>query len=189
MPVLSTDIVNEALQLIGDDGPPVTGVAPNFDSSTAGKAAAKVYQPCVAAIAKQFAWPFTRQNAALTLTRNTAPFPWEYEYVYPSAAIEIWQLAPPSLADANDPAPITWAIGNAVVSGTQSKVIWSNLQNANAIYNGMPAESTWDAGFRGAVVRMLASELAMALAGKPDTSQMLFEQGGVFMNTSMERDG
>ena len=37
MNVSSTDIVNEALQLIGDDGPPVTGVAPNFNSSTAGK--------------------------------------------------------------------------------------------------------------------------------------------------------
>ena len=40
---------------------------------------------------------------------------------------------------------------------------------AAAVYNNNPSEDTWDAGFREAVVRMLASELAEAVAGRPDT--------------------
>ena len=188
MAASSTDIVNEALQLIGDDGPPVTGVAPNFDSSTAGKAASKVYVSTVAAVARQFAWDFARQNAALSLSGNTAPFPWSYEYVYPSNAVQIWQLTPASLTDANDPQPVTWIVGNSVVSGTQTKVIWSNLATAQAIFNGNPAESTWDALFRQTVVRLLGSTLAMALAGKPDTAQGLLETVGAFQGIGTERD-
>jgi hypothetical protein len=188
MTVSSQDIVNEALQLFGNDGPAVTGQAPNFDSSTAGKAAAKVYQSTVAAVARQHAWDFARANAALTLTGNTAPFPWAKEYVYPSNCIQLWQLAPATLADMNDPQPVTWSVGNAVVSGVQARVIWTNLASARAIFNGNPAESTWDAGFRSTVVRVLASELALALAGKPDTSQTLLEQAGQFQQVAVERD-
>ena len=188
MVVSSQDIVNEALQLIGGDGPPVTGVAPNFDSTAAGKAAAKCYTACVAAVARQNAWDFARQNATLTLTANTAPFPWAKEYIYPSNCIQIWQLCPATLADPNDPQPVTWAVGNAIVSGVQARVIWTDLASAHAIFNGNPLESTWDPIFRATVVRMLASELAMALAGKPETSQVLLEQAGAFQNIGVERD-
>jgi hypothetical protein len=188
MAATSTDIVNEALQLFGDDGPKVTGVAPSFDSSAAGKAAAAVYTSTVAAVARQFSWDFARQNATLSLSGNTAPFPWAFEYVYPSNAIQIWQLAPISLADANDPQPVTWAVGNSVVGGNQVKVIWSNLSHALAIFNGNPAEATWDSLFREAVTRLLASKLAMALAGKPDTAQGLLETVGAFQGVATERD-
>jgi hypothetical protein len=188
MTVSSADIVNEALQLFGDDGPPVTGVAPNFDSSAAGKAAAKVYVSTVATVARQFSWDFSRQNITLVLTGNTAPFPWSYEYIYPSNCVQIWQLAPASLSDTNDPQPVSWAVGNAVVSGTQSRVIWTNMQAAFAICNGNPAESTWDSLFRETVTRLLASKLSMALAGKPDVSQSLLETTGAFQGIGTERD-
>lgn len=188
MTVTSTAIVNEALELIGNDGPPVTGVAPNFDSSAAGKAAAQVYQSTVAAVARQHAWDFARQNATLALSGNTAPFPWALEYVYPSNCLQLWQLAPASLVDANDPQPITWVVGNAVVSSVQTRVIWTNLANARAIFNGNPAEATWDSLFRETVTRLLASKLAMALAGKPDTAQGLLETVGSFQQIAVERD-
>jgi hypothetical protein len=186
--VTSTDIVNEALQHMGGNSQPVTGIAPNFDNSTLGKTAAKVYAPAVAAMARQFSWDFARTVAILTLSGNVAPFPWAYEYLYPAQCVQIWQLAPATLADPNNPLPTRWSRGVAVVTGVQSSVIWSNVQNAQAIFNGNPSESTWDTLFRQAVVRMLASIFAMADAGKVDFAQAALESSGAFETIAESRD-
>lgn len=180
MTVTSTDIANQALQLMGQNEPAVTGVAPTFDDSKAGVALQSLYQPCVNTVARQFGWDFGRNVATLSTTGNTAPVGWTYEYLYPTNAVEVWQLVPTSLTDANDPVPYNWATGNALVGGIQKKVIWANLANAKVVYNNAPTEDTWDALFREAVVRLLASELAIALAGKPDTSTVLLESGSAF---------
>lgn len=180
MTVTSNDIVNQAIQFIGDDQPPVQGQSPTFDSSKAGTALQKLYAPCVATVARQFGWDFARNSVALTVSGNVAPFPWAQEYLYPGNGVEIWQLMPAALTDANNPLPINWSVGNAQVGGNQTKVIWSNLAAARAFYNNNPSENLWDSGFREAVVRLLASELAMALAGKPDTMQNLLESAGQF---------
>lgn len=175
----STDIVNESLMLIGDNTPPVTGTAPGFDNSTAGKAAAQLYAPTVAAVARQFGWDFARSSVALTLTGNTAPFPWAYEYQYPGNAVQVWTIFS-SGDDPNNPIPYNFNVANAVVSGTQKRVIWANLQNAEARYNNNPGENAWDSEFREAVVGLLASGLAMALAGKPDLAQSMLQRGASF---------
>lgn len=177
MAVTSNQIVNQAIQLIGNNQTPVTGNAPNFDTSTAGKAAAFLYGPCIQTVARQFGWDFARNSVALTVTGNTAPFPWTQEYSYPTNGVEVWQLMPASLADPNNPLPVRWSVGNTLVSAVQTKVIWSNLAAARAAYNNNPTESTWDPLFREAVVRLLASEMAMATAGRPETSQNLLESG------------
>lgn len=186
--VTSTDIVNEALVLIGGNQPPVTGAAPNFDSSATGKVAAKIYASCVAAVLRQFSWDFARTAAGLALTANAAPFPWAYEYSYPANCVQVLQLTPAALDDANNPAPLAWAVGNAIVAGVQSRVIWTNAQNANAVFTISPAESTWDALFRAAVVRMLASEFAMGVAGRPDTAQANLQSAGAFETIGEGRD-
>jgi hypothetical protein len=187
--VTSNDIANQAIQYMGGNQPPVTGQAPNFDNSAAGVALSKIYSACVATVARQFEWDMARSTVSLTLSGNPAPFPWIYEYKYPLNGIEVWQLAPATLADPNNPLPTTWVVTNAVVSGQQQRVIQTNLQNAVAIYNNNPNENTWDASFREAVVRLLASELAMALAGKPDTSAQLLQSGSAFEAIAEGRDG
>ena len=184
----STDIVNEALQLIGDNQPPVTGVAPGFDTSTAGKAAALLYGSVVAAVGRQFEWDFARKTVALALTANTAPYPWTYEYSYPSNGIEVWQLLPGSETDPNNPLPYNFAVGNAIVSGAQARVIWTNLASAYCTYNNNPNENTWDALFHQAVVRLLASGLSMALAGKPDLANLMIQSGAAFETIGEQRD-
>ena len=189
MAISSTDIANQAIQLIGDNQPPVTGVAPNFDSSPAGQALARLYTPCIQTVARQFGWDFARNTVALTLSGNAAPFPWSYEYLYPANGVEIWQVAPPSLTDPNNPLPVNWDVSNTVVGGAQSRVIHSNLANALAVYNNAPNESTWDSLFRETVVRLLASELAMALAGKPETSQTMMQSGAAFESLGETRSG
>jgi len=187
--VTSNDIANQALQLMGGNQPPVTGLAPTFDNSTAGIALQKLYAPCVATIAKQFEWPFVRSTVNLSLSGNTAPPPWTVEYVYPASAVEVWQLIPGTVLDANNPLPQNWSIGNSLVNGTQTKVIQTTIANAKAVVNNNPSENTWDVLFREAVVRLLASELSVALAGKPETSKLYLESGGVFTNLAETRDG
>lgn len=180
MTVTSTDIANQALMMMGGNQPAVTGVAPTFDNSTVGKALQQLYAPCVATVARQFGWDMGRNVVTLTTSGNTAPPGWAYEYLYPTNGVEVWQLIPASLTDANDPIPYNWSVGNVLVGSTQTKVIWANLVSAKAVYNNNPSENLWDALFREAVVRLLASELAIAIGGKPDTATVLLESGNAF---------
>lgn len=187
MPLTSNDIVNQAINLIGDNMPAVTGNAPGFDSSTAGKAAAKLYPLCVRAAGRQFNWDFGRTEAALTLTANPGQLGYTFEYAYPASAIQIWQIFPATITDPNNPAPVNWTVGNSVVSGVQTKVIWCSVPAAMAIYNNMPAESTWDPLFQMAVVRLLASAMAMAIAGKPDVAEAMLQSGSAFETLAESR--
>lgn len=178
MASLSAAVVNEAIMLIGDKQPLVTGTAPTFDSSPAGVAAAQLYFPTVQAVGRRFGWDFSRNIATLALTGNAAPFPWSYEYGYPTNGIEVRQLSPSSLADPNNPLPILWEIGNTLVGAipVPTKVIWSNLANALARISNTPVENLWDPLFRDSVVRLLASALAMAVGGRPDSARDLIQQ-------------
>jgi len=183
----SMAVANQAIQLLGDNQPLVSAGAPNFDSSPAGIALAQLYSPTVATVMRQFGWDLARNTQPLVLTGNTAPFPWTYEFTYPANCIEVLQVAPTSVSDQNDPLPVNWSIGNDVVSGTQSKVIFANIAAGNLIYNNGPQESVWDALFTEAVVRLLASKLAMAIAGKSDASAALLQSAGQFEQAAEAR--
>lgn len=185
----SNDIANQAIQLIGDNQPAVTGFAPNFDDSAAGKALKWLYDATVATVARSFGWDFARKSAALVLSGNVAPFPWDFEYLYPTRAPQIWQLMPPDgpSYDENNPLPQNWLVGNAQVSSVQTKVIWSNLASAVCIYNNNPSEATWDPLFRESVVRLLANVLSTALEGRPDLAQVSLENYTGFQNRAEAR--
>jgi hypothetical protein len=187
--VTSNDIANQAIVDMGGNQPAVTGQAPNFDNSTAGLALQKLYAPTVQTVAKQFGWDFTRAAVALQPTGNNAPLGYAFEYLYPANGIEVFELQPQPIADFNNPLPVNWTIGNDVVGGTQSKVIWTNLANAIAVYNNVPQESTWDALFHEAVVRLLTSVLSMALAGKPDVAEAYLQSSAAFEAIGETRAG
>lgn len=184
----SNSIANQAIQLMGGNQPLVTGNSPTFDNSPNGIALQKLYVPTVRTVMRQFSWDFSRVNLGLSLSGNTAPFPWAYEYLYPTNAVQVWQLAPPSLTDVNNPLPVNWIVGNNTVSSNTVRVIWTNQVNALGVYDSFPPESTWDDGFVEAVVRLLASNLASATAGKPDVSKDQLEAGGAFNQIAQERD-
>lgn len=185
--VTATDLVNRAIQLIGDDQEPVTGVYPTFDSSAAGVAAATLYAGCVQTIARQFGWDFSRNIADLVSSGNTPPFGFTSEYLYPTNGIQVRQIVPKTQTDVNNPLPINWVVGNAMVSGLPKKVIWTDLTPAQAVFTNQPTEDLWDADYTEAVVRLLASEFAMALAGKPDTARDTLEQSAQFANIGQAR--
>lgn len=179
MPVTATDIVNQALQLMGGNQKPVTGNAPNFDDSPSGVAAKYLYGPCVQTVARQFEWDYARRTIALTPSGNVAPFPWSFEFLYPTNGIQVWTLMP-TAGDPLDPLPYNFVVANALVNGTVQRVVHTDLPTALAVYNNNPTEDTWDASFREAVVRLLASEFATALGGKPDLANALGSSYGAF---------
>lgn len=183
----SQDVANEALTLIGYDGFPISAPAPSFDSSTPGQIAQATYPYAVAAVGRLNAWSFPRTFVDLVVTGNVAPFPWTFEYGFPTGCIDVWQLVPDSLVDSFNPAPIAWVRGVAVISSVQSSVIWTNLLNADAIINSNPPEAVWDPLFRETVVRYLAAEFAIAGLGKPDLAQMYVEQWRQMIPLAAER--
>lgn len=186
------DIANQALTLATDNVPSVTGGgAQPFGSSDNKVASAlnKLYVPCVRTVARQFEYDFARSNTALALSGNAAPFPWSLEYVYPAGTVELWQLLPATNSDPNNPLPIDWNVGNNVVAGAQTRVVWTNQTSAVAVLNNMPNENTWDDLFREAVVRLLASELAAAVFGKPDYSEAYLSSGAAFEQLDEMRSG
>ncbi len=183
----SNDVVNQALQLMGGNQPTVNGYAPTFDSSTAGRAAAALYYPTVATVTRQKAWGFTRKEAALQVSGNGPPSGWQFEYLYPADAVQVWQLTSPA-ADPNDPRPVNYEEAVTVANNQTVKVLRTNLVNAYAIYGSTPPESTWDSLFREAVVSLLASNFAMAIAGKPDAMAALQERGAAFEQIGEGRD-
>ena len=185
MTVTSNDVANQALQLVGNNLPPVTGFAPTFDSSSVGTTLALLYGPVVQTVGRQFGWDFARNLVALTPTGNT-PFLYNYEYVYPTNGVEVWQIVPATI-DVNNPLPTTWSVANTLVAGVQTKVIQTNVAAAQAVYNNNPTEATWDALFREAVVRLLASELAMANVGRPDTAESNLQSGAAFESLGESR--
>lgn len=184
-----TTIVNQAINYYGDNQAEVTGTFPNFDDSTAGVVAKNVYGPVVRTVMRQFGWDFGRTYATLALSGNTAPLPWAFEYIYPADGIEIRQITPGALADTNNPDPTNWTVGNALVAGVPTKVIWAEDASAKVVYSNFPPPPLWDAGFRETVVRLLASVMAAGVAGKTDTVQKLMESAGAFENAAETRNG
>lgn len=185
----SNAVANEAIQLMGGNQSRVQGQWPGFDNSANGKALQLIYMPTVRTVARQFGWDFARNLVALTLSGNPAPFPFTggFEYLYPGNGVQVWQLMPAALDDPFNPLPVNWSIGNTLVNGVQTKVIWSPLASARAAYNNSPTEATWDPLFRESVVRLLASVLSTATAGKPDLAQSFLDSGAAFESLGEKR--
>jgi hypothetical protein len=184
----AADIVNRALQEIAAQAT-VTGVNPTFDGSAAGNAAGILYNGVVATILREQDWEFARREGiGLTLTGNPPLAGWGFEYAYPSDCIRLLQVMPSTFTP-NDPQPVRWSVGEDVVSGSPAKVILTDQASAGATYisNTMP-ETLWDSIFTEAVVRMLASELAMALGGRPDFSEKMLQISGGLVQSGGGKD-
>lgn len=188
----SNTVANQAINLIGDNQPPVSGFDPIWDSSPAGQALVFIYGPTVQAVQRQYGWDASRRLVTLLVTDNAGPFlagQFALEYNYPTNGIEIWEVQPSAPADKNDPLPYNWTVGNNLVDGVQSRVIWTDVVDAVAIYNNNVSEASWDAGFTEAVVRALGSKLAEALAGKPETSALMGQTAQMAADMNKTRGG
>lgn len=184
----ATDVVNEALAMVNQRDPLVTGVAPTFDNSPAGKMAQLIYEPTVQAVGRMFEWDMARRTVQLTPTGNAILYPvgWT-EYRYPTNGIQVWQLVPGTSFDEHDPRPVNWQVANAVVNGDLVKVILTETEEPVAIYNNNPGPEVWDSIFRETVVRALAAKFAEGLSGRPETASYMLNTAGAFGQSGMKR--
>jgi hypothetical protein len=187
-----SDVANRAIVLMGgfNSNEPLTGTpATNFDNTPLGKAAAVAYGGVVQTVGKMFGWDFARNYAPLALSGGTAPPWWTFEYLYPTNGIEIRQVSPLVIPDQNNPSPTRWTVATNTIAGIQRKVIWTNVAVAVATISGVPIESSWDAGFTEEVIRLLASELAMGAAGRPETGQLELDRSANIGGVARTRPG
>lgn len=189
MTVTSAEIVNRAVQLIGgfNDQEPVTGTPPFFGGSPIGIAAGTLYYSVVQTVARQHGWDFSRNTIALVATGNTPPVQWDFEYAYPTNGIQVRQVMPAAI-DRDNPLPINYTVGNADVTGTPTKVIWTNFDDAVAVLTNRPPEDLWDALFTESVVRLLASELNSAIPARPDSAREALVESNGFEKLGEDRN-
>lgn len=171
-------IVNAALVLINSQ----SQITALNDGSTEANAANAVYATVVQLLLRQMDPDFARKGGILVLNPNqtqTSATPFAFVYTYPADCLRVRQVAPAIGAyDVNDPQPVRAAIAfDPLTMGGPAKVILSNQPSALAIYTtSLVTEAQFDPGFTEAVIRRLASPLAMAIAGRPDFARELLEE-------------
>ena len=174
-----TEIMQAPIQLSGT-------VATNFGGSPQGTYAATLYQGALQLLLRQQDPEFARRVIALSLSGGSAPAQWTYEYVYPTDCVRIRQVFPATW-DANDPQPVYWEEGYN--SSLAQVVIWSDTVSAQMTYTtNAVSEGEFDDGFTEVLVRYLASQFAMPVAGRPDFSRESLETSGRLATSTVARD-
>lgn len=174
MPTGATTItvVNTALEMIATQ----SRITSLTDGSPEANAAQVIYAPTVNIMLRELDPDFARFTATLVTAAGTPPYPWQYQFAYPSDCIRLRQVRPVNY-DVFDPQPIRANVAVATVSSVLTKIIYTNQVSALAVYTSSAAtEAQWDAVFEDAVARRLANPLAMALAGRPDFARELLDE-------------
>lgn len=163
------DVVNVALSKIGIRD----RIGNIYEGSAAAKAALDVYSQTRDEALRSFDWGFAEKIAAGTLTGNVAPFPWTYEYTYPTDCVKIRNLFGATyIADPNDPRPTLWTIGGIAAA----KVIWAKIPTCTLVYTSQVTNPTlWEPLFVEAFSDALGKRIAPVLASA-DAAKMVGEQ-------------
>ena len=184
----SASVVNRAAAQIGAQAT-VQGLIPNLTGGGNVSTYANIlYQGVVLMILREQDWEFSRTSAALAPSGNAPLPPWQYEYLYPSDCVKVRQVTP-QIWSANDPVPVEWTVAEHAILTAPTKVILCNVPGETLVYTtSNMTEAQWDSIFAEAVVRLLASELAMAIAGRPDLSKQKLGESGQLMSTGGGKD-
>lgn len=182
----STSICNRAIaQAVGQYT--LTGFPPDFDNSTAANACNLLYAPCWQMLLRDQDTEFSRLTAALT-AGGTPSNQWSNAYLYPLDCLKIRTVQPATWIS-YDPQPVRWSEQNQIIATVATRVILCNVQNAKLVYTTSNiTEAVWDFSFQEAVVRLLASELSLAIAGRPDLSRVLLGQAGNILQSGEAKD-
>lgn len=178
----SVGVVNMALEQIASQSQIVSlsGTSPEQIAASA------LYTQVVELVLRSLEPEFSRREATLSAS-GTPVLGWANSYSYPADCLGVRQVVPASI-NTNDPQPIRWSV---VTTGT-ALFINTNQASASVFYvtsaAGVGAEGIWDSIFTEAVVRTLASELAMAIAGRPDFSKQMLTDAGQIMAADIGRD-
>lgn len=191
--VSSVDICNRALAQIAEipSAQPISSLSPPAgDSLAAANACSILYNPIYLAVLRQYEWDFARLTASLVAwgPEFVAPAMWPYAYFYPSDCIQLRQVLPTTLADPYDPQPVRHAVAETGSATGSTKLILTTVSPAYAVYTADIADPTmWDWAFAEAMVRALASALALTLAGRPDFSREKLTEAAQFESIAESR--
>ncbi len=182
----ATEICNRAIaECIGQYT--LSGTNPAFDASTAAKACGLLYDPAWQMLLRDQDTEFSRLTANLT-PGGTPTYPWSNAYLYPPDCLKIRSVAPAAWT-ASDPQPIRWSEQNQIILTVPTRIILTNIPAAVLIYTtSNVTPDVWDFSFQEAVVRFLASQLALAIAGRPDLSRTLLGQAGSILQSGEAKD-
>jgi hypothetical protein len=159
-------VVNQSLDLIGYK----RHIGSIWDGSVAARAALNAYSETRDEVLALQPWDFARAYLPLVSSIVAPPLPWKYVYVRPLTAVDIRDVYPSNLTDANqlDPIPYRWA-----EIGSSARYIMTSFTPAAAIVTYRVTDtSLWPPEFTLLVVRGLAEKMHRALVGgKPSDSK------------------
>lgn len=187
------DIFNQALSLVGGRHT----LASTGQSSVEAEQCRIWYTQSRDFVFRKAYWPSIRETAVLALIseRNFAqpwvagdpPPPWQFAYAFPADAFAVQHIyngAAPA------PQPNEYTQGQArfsmeIVDG--QRAILTQIANAVATYTVVVDDpARWDVNLYMAVVHSLASNLSMALVGRPDVAQAIFQKAEYFAQQALE---
>jgi hypothetical protein len=178
----SVDIVNRALEEIASQ----SQIAALTDQTPEGIAAGDLYSQVVSYLLRQMDPEFARRAAELAVSGGALAYGWSYAFLYPGDCVRLRQIMPATIVP-NDPQPVRWSVQND--AGLAATVINTNISPAVAVYTSAAVtESDWNSTFTEAVVRMLASELAMPIGGRPDFAKQKLTEAGGILESAGQRD-
>lgn len=182
----ATDVCNRALaEAIAQYT--LSGTNPAFDASAAAKACGLLYDPAWQMLLREQDTEFSRFTGTL-VAGGIATYPWSNAYLYPSDCLKIRTVVPATW-DPNDPQAIRWSEQNQIISTVPTRIILTNVPSAKLVYTtSNVTPDVWDFSFQEAVVRFLASQLALAVAGRPDLSRALLGQSGGILQSGEAKD-
>jgi hypothetical protein len=177
------DVLNASLRPIGYR----LRIGSIYDGSDAANAALDIYSQTLDATLRVGDWGFAQKIAAATLSGQTAPPPWAFEYTYPTDCIRVRNVFYASyLADQNNPLPSRWDEGN---NGLGNKVIWTTATAARFVYTKQVVDMTqWEPLFVEALIGQLGERLAPQLMGG-DSAKMAAQRGMTLLAIAEGIDG
>lgn len=163
-----------------------------YEGTPAARVAVEIYGQTRDSLIRSFDWDFARQSIGLTLLKTAPvggygymnpwtsaypPLPWIYEYSYPANALMVRSVRPtPVIIPEYDPQPNIFIVADDP-SVTPSKVICTNLANAQAVVTAQITDPTqWNASFVESLVDSLATQFQQALAPAADMDKERMEQ-------------
>ena len=158
------DLANLALTQVG-----ITKFIGNLetDRTLEARVCRRWFEPSKQTLLRSRDWNVARRRTALAETGGTAPTNWEFEYTYPNSCLAIRGLILPGLSWPRKDQKIPFEIAN---SGT-AKVIYTDLENAEAVWTSDIGTELFDALMEDAFVYLLASRIAIPLSVKPDMAK------------------
>jgi hypothetical protein len=175
------DVINLSLVRMGYK----TRIGSIWEGSMAAKKALDIYAQTRDAVLREGDWQFAEQITAATLTGNAAPFPWSFEYVYPTNCIKVRNLFSSTYAaDTNNPTPTLWTVAD---NAAAQKVIWSKAAGATLVYTAQVTNpANWEPGFVEALVAALARRLAAVLVSPQVAQAEGDDESAMFKNAESE---